>query len=101
MTEPSVDAQLDEIWARARPRMLERVDAIERAIDALDGERDPDVISTGSSAAHKIAGLAGTFYLDDATRLARSLEHTLETRAAGDPVALRRQAGELRAMLER
>ena len=48
MTEPSVDAQLDEIWARARPRMLERVDAIERAIDALDGERDPDVISTGS-----------------------------------------------------
>jgi HPt (histidine-containing phosphotransfer) domain-containing protein len=99
--DPSVDDQLDEIWRRARPRMLARVDAIERAIDALDAGADPEAVRTGSAEAHKIAGLAGTFSLQDATRLARSLEHTLEDRSGADPAALRRQADELRALLER
>ena len=99
MTEPGLDRALDRIWARARPSLLARVDAIDRAIDALDGDANPDAIATGGDAAHKIAGLAGTFSLDEATRLARCLEHALEDRDDADPAALRRQAHELRAVL--
>jgi Hpt domain-containing protein len=98
---PSVDDQLDVIWRRARPRMLARVDAIDRAIDALGDDAEGEAVRAGSAEAHKIAGLAGTFDRDDATRLARSLEHTLETHARSDPAALHRQADELRALLER
>ena len=98
--DPGLDRALDRIWTRARPKLLARVDAIDRAIDALDGDANPDVIDTGRDAAHKITGLAGTFDLDDATRLARGLERALEDRAAADPAELRRQAGELRAVLE-
>ena len=98
--DPGLDRALDRIWTRARPKLLARVDAIDRAIDALDGDANPDVIDTGRDAAHKITGLAGTFDLDDATRLARGLERALEDRAAADPAELRRQAGELRSVLE-
>ena len=98
--DPGLDRALDRIWTRARPNLLARVDAIDRAIDALDGDANPDVIDTGRDAAHKITGLAGTFDLDDATRLVRELERALEDRAAADPAELRRQAGELRSVLE-
>jgi chemotaxis protein histidine kinase CheA len=98
--DPGLDRALDRIWARARPKLVARVDAIDRAIDALDGDANSDVIDTGRDAAHKITGLAGTFDLDDATRLARRLERALEDRADADPAELRRQAGELRSVLE-
>jgi HPt (histidine-containing phosphotransfer) domain-containing protein len=100
MADLSLDRALDRIWTRARPNLVARVDAIDRAIDALDGDANPDVIDAGGDAAHKIAGLAGTFSLDEATRLARCLERALEDRDDADPAALRRQAHELRAVLE-
>jgi chemotaxis protein histidine kinase CheA len=100
VADPGLDRALDRIWERARPNLLARVDAIDRAIDSLDGDANPDVIASGRDAAHKITGLAGTFSLDQATTLARSLEHALEDHADADRAALRRQAGELRVVLE-
>jgi HPt (histidine-containing phosphotransfer) domain-containing protein len=101
MTDPGLEDALDRIWARARPKLVARVDAIDRAIDSLDTDAaDPAVIDTGRDAAHKISGLAGTFDLEEATRLARSLEHALEDRGHADPPELRRMSSTLRSVLE-
>jgi chemotaxis protein histidine kinase CheA len=103
MTDPVLDGALHRIWTRARPKLVARVDAIDRAIAALDADADaadPDVIDSGRDAAHKISGLAGTFDLDEATRLARSLEHALEDRGHADPRELRRMSSTLRSVLE-
>jgi HPt (histidine-containing phosphotransfer) domain-containing protein len=96
VADPSLDAALQRIWERAQPRLLARVDAIDEAIAALDVSES---VETGRAEAHKIAGLAGTFGLGEATRLARSIEHQLEAGERADPERLRREAGELRAQL--
>jgi HPt (histidine-containing phosphotransfer) domain-containing protein len=96
VADPSLDAALQRIWERAQPRLLARVDAIDEAIAALD---DAESVDAGRAEAHKIAGLAGTFGLAEATRLARSIEHQLEAGERADPQRLRREAGELRAHL--
>ena len=75
---------------------MARVDAIDQAVAALD---DSERVQAGRVAAHKIAGLAGTFGLGEASRLARSIEHQLEASGRADPERLRREAGELRAQL--
>jgi HPt (histidine-containing phosphotransfer) domain-containing protein len=100
MGDPSLDDALARIWQRAQPKMLERCDAIDRAIDALGGSGDPDTIEEGRAEAHKIAGLAGTFDLAEGTRLAREIEYALEEGGA-DPAELRPRAAELRAILSR
>jgi HPt (histidine-containing phosphotransfer) domain-containing protein len=96
VADPSLDAALQRIWERAQPRLLARVDAIDEAIAALD---DSESVDAGRAEAHKIADLAGTFGLAEATRLARSIEHQLEAGERADPQRLRREAGELRAHL--
>jgi HPt (histidine-containing phosphotransfer) domain-containing protein len=96
VADPSLDAALQRIWERAQPRLLARVDAIDGAIAALD---DSATVAAGRAEAHKIAGLAGTFGLGEATRLARSIEHQLEAGERADPERLRREAAELRARL--
>jgi hypothetical protein len=101
VSDPALDDALARIWARAQPKLLARVDAIDRGIDALAGGGDPAAIATGSAEAHKIVGLVGTFDLDEASRLARALEHGLEAPADADVSALRRQSAQLREMLAR
>jgi HPt (histidine-containing phosphotransfer) domain-containing protein len=96
VADSSLDAALQRIWERAQPRLLARVDAIDHAIAALD---DSETVDTGRGEAHKIAGLAGTFGLAEATRLARSIEHQLEASERADPERLRREADELRGLL--
>jgi HPt (histidine-containing phosphotransfer) domain-containing protein len=96
VADPSLDAALQRIWERAQPRLVARVDAIDEAVAALD---DSARVETARAEAHKIAGLAGTFGLGEASRLARSIEHQLEASGPADPERLRREAGELRAEL--
>lgn len=96
MADRSLDAALQRIWERAQPRLLARVDAIDHAIAALD---DSERVASGRAEAHKIAGLAGTFGLGEASRLARSIEEQLEGGEQPDPERLRREAVQLRAHL--
>jgi HPt (histidine-containing phosphotransfer) domain-containing protein len=96
VADRSLDAALQRIWERAQPRLLARVDAIDDAIAALD---DSESLATGRAEAHKIAGLAGTFGLGEASRLARSIEHQLEAGEGADRDRLRREAVQLRAHL--
>ena len=68
-----------DVWARMRERAratnLARTDQIEPAL-AHGAPRE--VVETGRAVAHSVAGAAGTFGYDEASRLAREIELALE-----------------------
>lgn len=92
---------LNTIWRRAKPTLLERVAAVEIAVAEL--RRTPirdSRIETGRSASHKLAGVLGTFGLDDGTELARELEGGLSHPGAREADRLEGFAAELRELVE-
>jgi hypothetical protein len=70
------------LWEQARPRLLARVDALER-----EGAR---------TEAHTLAGTLGTFGRADAAEAARAAERAIE---AGDREALAEAVRRLRASI--
>lgn len=102
--QPGLTAALDRLWARFLPEIRERVSVIESAVEALAagplsaGQRD-----AAASAAHKLAGVLGTFSLARGTELARELELQFsgETDSAPDSTPhLASIAAELRSLIE-
>lgn len=66
---------LDKLWKQFLPQMNERVDAIDAAVAALaDDSLTVDQRAAANSAAHKLAGVLGTFGLTRGTVLAREAE---------------------------
>ena len=97
---PDLSAALDRLWTRFLPEIRERVSAIDSAIEALAanslaaGQKE-----AAASAAHKLAGVLGTFSLHRGTELARELE--LQFTGAPDSAAqLEPLAAELRTIIE-
>ena len=73
--EPSIAAAMEALWKKFLPQMEERVTALEAANQALAAELlSPDQRSEASAAAHKLAGVLGTFGLAEGTNLAREAE---------------------------
>jgi HPt (histidine-containing phosphotransfer) domain-containing protein len=73
--EPSIAAAMENLWKKFLPQMEERVTALEAANQALAaGLLSPDQRTAASSAAHKLAGVLGTFGLAEGTTLAREAE---------------------------
>ena len=71
----AMDAALLDLWIKSLPKMLERVRVMELAVVALRvGRLDAVDRANAERAAHKIAGVAGTFGFWDATELAREAE---------------------------
>jgi len=70
---------LAALWAKSRDGVLERVTVIESAALALrNGSLDPGLRGEAERAAHKLAGVAGTFGYSDATDMAREAEGAFE-----------------------
>lgn len=101
---PTLSAVLAALWQRSVPAVLDRVDAVERGVDALRrGDPSPGVREEAEREAHRLVGALGTFGLAEGSRLARELESAF---AAGvvDAAAVERLAGvaaELRRQVER
>lgn len=98
----SVEEALAEVWDRAYPVTIQRIDSIEGAATELAREQ-PDAarIDAGRADAHKLAGVLGTFGLDRGTQLAKGLEARLQGQAG--PAAAReahRMAVELRGLVD-
>lgn len=73
---------LDGLWQRFLPDIIERVDVLQSAAMAVSGSGlDPDRQEAAQVAAHKLAGVLGTFGLTRGTELAREVESIL----AGQP----------------
>lgn len=66
---------MERLWIRFLPEMQERVLVLENAAAAAtEGNLIPDQCRAAESAAHKLAGVLGTFGLAQGTELARELE---------------------------
>jgi HPt (histidine-containing phosphotransfer) domain-containing protein len=78
MTTPQqtdLTSALDRMWLQFRPQMEERLTILEAAASALvSNTLSPNQRAAAASAAHKLAGVLGTFGLARGTNVARQLE---------------------------
>jgi HPt (histidine-containing phosphotransfer) domain-containing protein len=95
---------LGQMWARFLPEMKQRVAILESAAAAFAScSLPPRQQQDASAAAHKLAGVLGTFGLTRGTILARELEILYsrdEGPAPADGPSLISIAAELRTLLE-
>jgi len=92
------------MWAQYLPQIEERVALLEAAAQALAADRlSKEQHEAAKDAAHKLAGVLGTFGLTRGTDLARELE-IMYSREDGPGLALAARltsvAAELRALVE-
>jgi HPt (histidine-containing phosphotransfer) domain-containing protein len=97
---PDLSAALDRLWARFLPEIRERVAAIDSAVASLvSGPLGAGQKDAAASAAHKLAGVLGTFNLSRGTDIARELELAFSA-TPGNPAHLAALTAELRTMIE-
>jgi HPt (histidine-containing phosphotransfer) domain-containing protein len=73
--QSALSEALDRMWARFLPQMQERADTLNATAQAFAaGPLSADRQQVAQSAAHKLAGVLGTFGLTRGTVLARELE---------------------------
>jgi HPt (histidine-containing phosphotransfer) domain-containing protein len=95
---------LATLWARSRQTISERVEVL-RAAHRILRTNPADKIArrAGADAAHKLAGILGTFGLPDGTNLARRVELLLESSAPLRPFdleGLQQTIDQLQQMIE-
>lgn len=67
---------LADLWRQHYPAILERIDILSQAMKSLqEGKLDSNQRQAAQSAAHKLAGVLGTFGRAEGTDLARSIEN--------------------------
>jgi HPt (histidine-containing phosphotransfer) domain-containing protein len=89
-----MDELLQALWVKNYPILVERLKTIRAAKDKLDaGSLDNQARKDGEEAAHKLAGILGTFGLPQGSVLASKIEALL----AGDASTCAKRATELRS----
>lgn len=72
---PSLAEAMNRLWAQYLPQIEERVRVLEDAAAAVaNGSLTAERSAQATAAAHKLAGVLGTFGLQDGTVLAREAE---------------------------
>jgi HPt (histidine-containing phosphotransfer) domain-containing protein len=102
--QANLTAALDRMWEQFLPQMRERVAALEVAAEAFASDRlSLEQHQAANAAAHKLAGVLGTFNLTRGTVLARELEVMYSRDGGPDPdlaTKLAEIAAELRGIVE-
>jgi HPt (histidine-containing phosphotransfer) domain-containing protein len=95
---------LATLWSRSRETIGERLDVLRTTHRVLRANpANKNARRAGADAAHKLAGILGTFGLPDGTNLARQVEVMLESAAPVSPFdleALQRAIDQLHLMIE-
>lgn len=95
---------LSTLWSRSRATIVERLDVLRATLRSLRANpSDAAARKSGGDAAHKLAGILGTFGLPEGTELARRTEVMLESPAAIRPYdldALQHTIEQLHQMIE-
>jgi len=95
---------LATLWSRSRETIGERLDVLRTTLRVLRANpADKNARRAGADAAHKLAGILGTFGLPDGTNLARHVEVTLESAAPIRPFdleSLQKSIDQLHLMIE-
>ncbi len=87
-TESAIRNALDQLWVKFQPQIEERLAVLEAASRALaEGALSDAQRSDAASAAHKLAGVLGTFGLAEGTELARRAEVLYSADLSGDTQA--------------
>jgi len=103
-SQPNLAEALDRLWARFLPEMKERIAVLESAASAAalgnlaDASRE-----AAHAAAHKLAGVLGTFGLKRGSDLAHELEVSFSREDGPDRSPdddLRKSVAELRTLIE-
>jgi HPt (histidine-containing phosphotransfer) domain-containing protein len=101
--QSAMSEALDRMWARFLPQMRERVASLDATAQAFAaGTLSVERQEEAQSAAHKLAGVLGTFGLTRGTDLARELELFYSQRNDPDPelaARLASTAAELRTIV--
>lgn len=67
---------MDRLWTKFQPQMVQRVSTLKKAAEsAAKSTLGADEQQMASSDAHKLAGVLGTFGLQEGTELAREAEN--------------------------
>jgi HPt (histidine-containing phosphotransfer) domain-containing protein len=94
---------MDRLWAKFLPQMEDRVSRLRKAADsAINGSLSEEDQRQASAEAHKLAGVLGTFGLQQGTELAREAEHIYGSTLDRNPAISERLsqiAEQLRAMI--
>ena len=102
--DAALSQAIERLWVRFLPEIKERIAVIQVAADALAaGTLIASRREAAYAAAHKLAGVLGTFGLTRGTVLARELEINFSREDGPDPASAKRLAAvatELRAMVE-
>ncbi len=102
--QPALTEALDRMWTQFLPQMKERVGLLESAAADFAANRlSTEQHEAASAAAHKLAGVLGTFGLTRGTVLARELEIMYSRDGGPDPALGERLtsiAAELRAIVD-
>jgi len=103
-TDAALSRAMDGLWERFLPDIRERVTVLEAAAKAVaEGKLTAKQREAAQAAAHKLAGVLGTFGLTRGTVLARELELTFARESSTGPHAgakLIEITAELRTMIE-
>jgi len=74
-SQSALTAALDRLWTQFLPQMQARVELLQAIAQTVAMQKLSDEQKqTASAAAHKLAGVLGTFGLSSGTELARELE---------------------------
>ena len=94
---------MNRLWAKFLPQMEQRVATLTAAAAGLQhGTLSPEERQNACADAHKLAGVLGTFGLQQGTELAREAEDLYSTMATSDKAASSRLteiADQLRTMI--
>ena len=83
--DSSLARTLDGLWQRFLSETLDRVAVLESVTTAItDGRFSPEQREAAQAAAHKLAGVLGTFGLARGTEIARELELALAHKSSFD-----------------
>jgi HPt (histidine-containing phosphotransfer) domain-containing protein len=102
--DAALSQAIDGLWQRFLPEIRERISVLESAVIVVAGrELTAEQREAARAAAHKLAGVLGTFGLVRGTDLARELELAFARESSPGPETnpnLTPLAAELRAMIE-
>jgi len=95
---------LATLWSRSQQSITDRLDVLRTALRTLrTNPAEKNARRGGADAAHKLAGILGTFGLPEGTNLARRIEVMLEAPAPIRPFdldTLQRTIDQLQLMIE-
>ena len=97
--QPQIAEALKHLWQKFLPQMQERVAVLEGANRALEaGSLSDEQRRAAAAAAHKLAGVLGTFGLTEGTTLAREAEETYTTGSPHDSAVASRLSAHTRQL---